>query len=311
MFADMHCDTILKIYHHRRNISEYNSDCHVDLPRLQKGRVDLQFFAIFPDIDTAPAGALTRTLQLLDFFWEQYNCNDKDLHLILSRTDLDFCLKSGKIGALLSVEGGEALAGELSILRILYRLGVRSLGLTWNYRNQLADGAEEGRTGGGLSRFGVEVVREMNRLGMVVDVAHLSERGFWDVLEVSTKPVIASHSNCRALWNHPRNLSDEQISSLAQGGGIIGLTFVADFLGSGRVDLEDYLRQIDHICDLVGDEHLGLGSDFDGTDQVLPEIPDVSRYPVIAEALAQRGYSDDSIRRICRDNCLRVLREIL
>ncbi len=131
----------------------------------------------------------------------------------------------------MTVEGGEPLEGEIRILRVLYRLGVRGLGLTWNNRNELADGVGEDRTGGGLTSLGRQVVQEMNRLGMFVDVSHLSEPGFWNVMELCTAPVIASHSNCSAVWNHPRNLTDRQIKAIAEHGGVIGVNLVPDFVG--------------------------------------------------------------------------------
>jgi membrane dipeptidase len=151
----------------------------------------------------------------------------------------------------------------------------------------------------------------MNQLGMVVDVAHLAERGVRDVLELSQAPVIASHANCRTVWGQRRNLSDSLIKGIAETGGVIGVTFVPDFVGARGAGLDDLVRHIDHLCELVGDDYIGFGSDFDGTARMLEGIPDVSHYPVLIERLRSMGYTEQSISKICRDNCLRVLQRIL
>lgn len=311
MIIDLHCDTILAAYRGRRSLALYSRDGHSDLPRIKASGVGVQFFALFPDIDLDPSRALLCTLQLLDFFGDQYKECNHLMELITSQEDLDSCLTGGKIGALLTVEGGEALAGDLGVLRVLYRLGIRGLGLTWNYRNEIADGVAETETGGGLTRFGRKVVREMNRLGMIIDVSHLAEKGFWDVLELSAYPVIASHSNCRRIWDHQRNLSDEQIRGIAGQRGMVGLNFVPDFLGPAGAGLDDFLKHVDYLCDLVGDDFLGFGSDFDGTAALIPEVPDAAHFSVIIEALEKRGYRDASIKKICSDNALRLLRAVL
>jgi membrane dipeptidase len=167
------------------------------------------------------------------------------------------------------------------------------------------------QTGGGLTLFGREVVKKMNKLGMIVDVSHIAEKGFWDVLELSEDPVIASHSNSQAVWEHPRNLTDEQIKGIAQKKGVIGLNFVADFLGEQGSGFDQLLRHIDHICDIVGDEYLGFGSDFDGTENLLAGIDDVTVYPELVSYLKKRNYKDATIRKICGENCLRVLNAVL
>ena len=185
---------------------------------MQESGVKIQFFALFPGISSS-LSPLKQILILGDFFWEQYENNPEKIKLITSSSDLVEVMESNKLGALLTVEGGEVLEGELRILRILYRMGVRSLCLTWNNRNEIADGVAE-RDARGLTDFGREVVKEMNKLGMIIDVSHIAEKGFWDVLELSDAPVIASHSNSRAVWDHPRNLTDEQIKGIAQKNGI-------------------------------------------------------------------------------------------
>ncbi len=309
--VDAHCDSILECYRRSRSLGIRSHEGHLDLPRLMEAGVKIQFFALFPETIYKPHWVLHRTLELLDFFWEQYEENKNTLQVIMSKKDLEECLCSDKIGAVLAVEGGEALEGDLRMLKIFYRLGVRSLGLTWNQRNEIADGVAEEATGGGLTRFGRQVVREMNKLGMLIDVSHLSERGFWDVLEVSEDPVIASHSNCREVWDHPRNLTDRQLMALAGKGGVVCINLVPGFLGPEGAGLGDFLDHIDHACDVVGDDYVGVGSDFDGTDVLIPEIPDVTKLFRIVEGLHQRGYAHTSIEKICGKNCLRVLKKVL
>lgn len=309
MIIDCHCDTVLQAYLTNRLITTRALSGHLDLPRLQESSVKIQFFALFPGISSS-LSPLKQILILGDFFWEQYEQNREKLKLLATNSDLVEVMESDKIGALLTVEGGEVLEGELRILRILYRLGVRSLCLTWNNRNEIADGVAE-QEGRGLTDFGRKVVKEMNKLGMIIDLSHIGERGFWDVLELSDAPVIASHSNARSVWDHPRNLTDEQIKGIAQKKGLVGLNFVSEFIGAPGAGIKKLLEHIDHILDLVGDDYLAFGSDFDGTDHLLSGIIDVTIYPEIIAELEKRNYKESTIQKICWGNCLRILQEIL
>jgi membrane dipeptidase len=310
MIIDMHCDSVLEAFQENRKMSDRSTTGHFDLPRMQEAGVKIQFFALFPGI-TASLSPLKQALILGDYFWEQYEESQEIMQLITSHQSLLQLLDSKKCGALLTVEGGEVLEGDIRMLKVLYRMGVRSLCLTWNNRNEIADGVAEMQTGGGLTLFGREVVKKMNKLGMIVDVSHIAEKGFWDVLELSEDPVIASHSNSQAVWEHPRNLTDEQIKGIAQKKGVIGLNFVADFLGEQGSGFDQLLRHIDNICDIVGDEYLGFGSDFDGTENLLAGIDDVTVYPELVSYLKKRNYKDATIRKICGENCLRVLNAVL
>lgn len=310
MIVDMHCDSILAAYVNRYSLAEPGLKGHLDLPRLRQAGVKIQFFALFPGI--APyMNPLQQVLLLGDFFWEQLTSGAGCWDVITSRRQLLDVLHGEKGGAVLTVEGGEALQGNLRLLNVLYRLGVRSLCLTWNNRNEIADGVNEMQTGGGLTSFGRDVVIEMNRLGMLIDVSHLSERGFWDVLELSDAPVIASHSNCRAVWDHPRNLTDDQIRGIAQKGGIVGINFVAELVGPPGCGLEYLYRHFEHICSLVGDDYLGFGSDFDGTERLVGGVKDVSSFKEIIAMLHRNGYSEATLRKICSDNCVRLLKQVL
>lgn len=309
--VDAHCDTALRLVN-GASLEDPEPKGHVDLPRLVAGGVDLQIFALWVDARQRRGGFTVRCLELLEAVEREVAAHPDRLQLILTRQDLNAARAAGKIGVLLSIEGGEALEGSLAALRAFYRLGVRAIGLTWNGRNELADGCGDADSGGGLTAFGRQVVQEMNRLGMVVDVSHLSERGFWDVLEVSRRPVIASHSNARAVCDHRRNLYDAQIRALAENGGVMGMNFCPEFLRSdGPATLEDVVRHIDHIVDLVGPDHVGLGSDFDGIDSTPIGLEDVSRLPALTEALLARGYDEASVEKILGGNFLRVFQSVL
>ncbi len=307
--VDAHCDVLTALEREKRRLGEQSGAGHVDLPRLKEGGVDIQFFAAYISPPYIPR-ALTRALALIDRFYTELGENSREIMLVKSFADIQDALARGKIAAVLAVEGGEALHGSLEVLRILYHLGVRCLTLTWNHRNEIGDGVLEERTRGGLTRFGVEVVREMNRLNMLVDVSHLSEAGFWDVLEVSSKPVIASHSNCRRLCGHPRNLTDEQIKSLASAGGVMGLCFYPEFVHDREPSLSKVLDHIDHVVEIAGINCVGLGSDFDGFAGALFGLEDVRRLPALTEGLLQRGYGEDEVKKILGENFLRLLRDI-
>ncbi len=310
---DAHCDTLMDVVEGRRRLADKDKGGQLDLPRMMEAGVSAQIFAIYVSKEYLPGGGARRALQFVDAFYREIEDNSDKLIFATTGSDVDKACEEGRIAALLSIEGGEALDGRIELLRIFYRLGVRLMTLTWSLRNELADGAFEGRTGGGLTRFGVEVVEEMDKLGMVVDVSHLSEAGFWGVMEVSRKPVIASHSNSKALCSHPRNLTDEQAKAIAEKGGVIGVNFAGYFLGEGRRSLAGVIEHIDHLCTVVGPEHVGLGSDFDGLpfEQLPDELKDVSGLPKIAEALTARGYSEQVIKGIMGENLLRVVRSVI
>ena len=307
---DAHCDTLTVLEDQERDLGERSARGHLDIPRLMQGGVQVQFFAAFIDPSFKRAPVL-RALELIDLYHRELERHGSLLQHVQSAGDLEKAAAAGKIASLLTLEGGEALAGELSVLRALYRLGVRGLTLTWNGRNELADGVGESGSGGGLTNFGKSVVREMNTLGMLVDVSHLAEPGFWDVLAASGQPVIASHSNCRALCDHPRNLSDDQLRALGRKGGVAGITFVPEFLADREAALEHVLNHIDHAVKVGGLDTVGLGSDFDGTDNLPHGLSDCTFYPEITRGLIERGYGEEPVRKILGGNFLRVIRQVL
>jgi len=308
--VDGHCDTLTALLEQNRTFVEKSASGQLDLPRMQAGGINVQFFATF----IAPRYkdmALKRCLQLIDVFYTQILQDRSIVDLVLNAGDIHRITGTGKIAALLTIEGGEALVGDVALLRTYYRLGVRSVTLTWNGRNELADGVGEGVSAGGLSSFGRLVVQVMNDLGMLIDVAHLAIPGFWDVAKTSNLPFAATHANCRAVCDHPRNLDDTQIEYLAKSGGIIGLTFVPEFVDQHNPSLATFIKHIDHIASRFGTDCIGLGSDFDGMDKVTPGLHDATCGLRLAETLLEHGYSQEQISGMMGENWLKLLDRVL
>ena len=312
--CDSHCDTLTELYN--KNASLYENEQHFDIKRQIALGGGLQFCAIYVPTEVFRyQGGLRYTLCLLD----KYNQEIKKLHengidVLQVRTaeDAGNVLKH-KAATLLAIEEGGAIDGSLEALRCLYELGVRAMTLTWSNRNDIADGINEEATGSGLTLFGKQVVAEMNRLGMLVDVSHISTAGFWSVIETSTKPIIATHSNAKSLCSHPRNLNDEQIKALAQNGGLAGITFAGQFLEEDwrNACIESVYKHIDYMLNLIGnDEHIGFGSDFDGISHPPYNIQGVQDYKPLIEYLS-KYYSDETINKITHQNVINLLQKVL
>lgn len=312
--CDCHCDTLTELYN--KNASLYENEQHFDIKRQIALGGGLQFCAIYVPTEVFRyQGGLRYTLCLLD----KYNQEIKKLHengidMLQVRTaeDAGNVLKH-KAATLLAIEEGGAIDGSLEALRCLYELGVRAMTLTWSNRNDIADGINEEATGSGLTLFGKQVVAEMNRLGMLVDVSHISTTGFWSVIETSTKPIIATHSNAKSLCSHPRNLNDEQIKALAQNGGLAGITFAGQFLEEDwrNACIESVYKHIDYMLNLIGnDDHIGFGSDFDGISHPPYNIQGVQDYKPLIEYLS-KYYSDETINKITHQNVINLLQKVL
>ena len=282
---------------------------------------------------------LVGTISIMDMLWEEAEESKDTMAICQSSQEIDTALADGKIAVLLTLEGGRPLEGRphrlsLSVLRSFYRQGLRGLQLVDNGRNRLCDGKGEARTRGGLTNFGISVVKEMNRLGMIIDVAHIAEPGFWDVMEASESFVIDSHSNAKAVCDHPRNLTNEQIKAIAQKGGVVGLTLNSAMTkkDAAKPTIDDLLIHIDHIIGLVGADHVGIGPDLiaphpgpptespgylEGvyygvtTNKYIGGIKDVTGIPLLIEALINRGYHQEDIKKILGGNFLRVFRQII
>lgn len=310
IILDAHCDTLSKILDLQADL--YENTGHVDIARIKKYDGFVQFFASFVDPAYGQAYAMRRALKIIDEAYRQFEKHKDVIMLCCNYKDIKSALNTGKVAAILSLEGGDALQGELSSLRILYRLGIRSVTLTWNYRNEIADGVLDASSGGGLTSFGKNVVKEMNALGMLVDVSHISERGFWDVLELSTAPVIASHSNARSVCDSPRNLTDNQMKGLFSKGGVMGLNLYPAFLNqSNKASVKDIIKHIEHICSLGGYDNIGLGCDFDGIESTPQDIKGVEDIGLIFDELLKLNYSEDFIRKLAGENFLRVIKQVL
>jgi membrane dipeptidase len=305
-WVDTHADSLGDVVAGRRRLGE-TSGGQWDIVRMRATGQRLVFWSCWVEPAYKPAGALARLVAYLDAAYGELERNPS-LTLVQNASSLDAAWRDPVGGVVLAVEGAEAVGTDPAVLRILWRLGVRALSLTWNERNLLADGAAEDPGGSGLSRAGRRVVAEMNRLGMVVDVSHLAEAGFWDVLALSTRPPLASHSNCRALAGHPRNLSDAQIRALARAGGVQSITFVREFLG-GTEDRKAVVQHILHHLDVVGDDrHIGLGSDFDGVTEPVRGLEDATRVPDLFADLIRAGLSEGTLRRLAGENVVDLLR---
>lgn len=293
---------------------------HTDLPRLRAGHVGAQFWSAYVTADSMHRGALRQALRQIDVIHrmiERY----PELESARTADDIVAIEQRGGIASLIGVEGGHAIEGSLATLRIFYDLGVRYMTLTHSLSTDWADSATDAPRHGGLSPFGEEVVREMNRVGIFVDLSHVSPDAMRDALRVSRAPVIFSHSSARGVTDNPRNVPDDVLQSLARNRGVIMVTFVPMFV-SAEVNawtggnpapsayLSDVADHIDHIRDVAGIDHIGIGSDFDGISSVPVGLEDVSTYPALFAELLRRGYSEQDVRKIAGLNLLRAMREM-
>lgn len=332
---DMHCDTIWEIYKSKLlgNDSKLKeNNFHVDLNKLVDGDYLLQNFAIFIDIKKYknPYKILQEVIKV---YYEEIEDNKDIISPVYSYDDIINCKKQNKIGALLTIEDGGALEGSLENLKTVYNKGVRLITLTWNHVNGIGfpnfklnidkvgniiekPNFTMPNTEFGLTEFGIDLVREMEQLGIIVDVSHLSDAGFYDVLKYTKKPFVASHSNSRFITNSVRNLTDDMIKKIADRGGITGINFCSDFVkptphnGLTFTYIEDLVKHINHIKNIGGIEVIALGTDFDGVKSTL-EINDASKIQLLAEALLKSGLNYDEVEKIFYKNAIRVYKELL
>lgn len=310
---DAHCDTLgdAASARRRRDLTQRSERGRLDLPRMRAGGINAQVFACFPGVERLSANAASGALQRVQALYDLIERVPEQITLVQTADDLARLTPDGPIGAILGLEGVEALDGQMSLFRIFQRLGVRNIGLTWESRNPAADGVGAG-TDFGLTPFGRELVAACNETGVMVDVSHLNAAGLEDVLAISSKPIIASHSNAWAVFAHRRNLTDEQLRAIANKGGVIGATFVSHFLNPDyrQASLRDLLNHIEHLVQVAGVEHVGIGSDYDGSVS-LPELDSGEKYPAITAGLLDRGYASADIRKILGENFRRAFLEVL
>lgn len=330
--VDMHCDTIAGLYKKRKQGSRESlaeNGGHVDLKKLEAGDALLQNFALFVHLGETES-PWNDVLGLADLYDEELKANADRIVPVYRYGDIEENRKAGKISAMLTVEEGGVCGGSLERLKDLYKRGVRMMTLTWNYPNELGYPALDARRIGkgdplfhrkedrehGLTEKGREFVTEMERMGMIVDVSHLSDAGFYDVLECTKKPFVASHSNARVISPWVRNLTDDMIRELANRGGIMGMNFCPDFLtevspgeeNPGRIAA--IVGHVKHVMNVGGIDCIGLGSDFDGIEGH-EELPDFSYMPKLADALEKSGLTEGEVEKIFYGNALRVYRELL
>ena len=353
--ADLHVDTPWHIVDEGYNLAEEHTYYETDIPRLRRGKAGAIFFGVVAQPqDFPPHLWIPRALENIDAVHEEVRRQRKDLEMAYTADDILRIRKSGRIAILLSLEGGHMIQDSPAVLRDFYRLGVRYMTLAHFKTNNWADSGTDRPAHGGLSPFGREIVREMNRIGMMVDISHVSDETFFDALEVTRAPVIASHSNVRAMCDIPRNMSDDMLRALAKNGGVFFLNFNMPYLDKKTYDVfagyrdqrdrdiadmfalhkgnprrwemkraiqqrykaqlpevneKHVLRQIDHAVKIMGADHVGIGSDYDGISGMAPKnLEDVSKYPNLVKGMIELGYSDADIRKIMGENLLRVLR---
>jgi membrane dipeptidase len=357
---DTHDDTPQRfIYEKGFDLGVRHTDGHIDIPRMREGGMNAIFFSIWIPSEVIGPEAVKRSLRLIDSVREQVRTHPADLMLATTADEVRRAHAQGKIAALMGMEGGHMIDNDLGVLRIYAALGVRYLTLTHFKNNDWADSSTDKAVHNGLNDFGKSVVRELNRLGVMVDISHVADKTFYDALELSQAPMIASHSSCRAICSHARNMTDDMIRALAAKGGVIHINYHIGFLSeeflkadralgnevqnlgkqedvlkkcgddqacdvkeserldnakiaAGKapaVDWEKIVDHIDHVVKLVGPDHVGLGSDFDGA--TMPKgMEDVTHLPRITEALLRRGYSEKDVEKILGGNTLRVMAEV-
>lgn len=296
---DGHCDILYKMYNDERITIHSENELDATLAGMKQANMLMQSFAIYIS-EEIEAPDFSIILEYIDLFHEKV-LRSNPFHFVQTKDDLKYAAEHQKIGALLTLEGADALQGNFAYLRTMHRLGVRSIGLTWNYSNWAADGVWEPRQGG-LTLKGRELVKACNELGIVLDVSHLTERGFWELNDLSERPFVATHSNVRQLCDHRRNLTDDQIKAIVENKGIIGMTFVPEFLNpSGKATIADVVRHVEYVCALGGEHCIAFGSDFDGIDNWVEGLERTEHFVSLRDALL-RSFDEQQVERFLWKN---------
>jgi membrane dipeptidase len=320
---------------------------HTDFPKLREGRLSLQFWSVYVPCQFTGHSAVTAVLEQIEVVHQLIQRYPDQLAPATTADEAEAAFRSGRIASLIGAEGGHSIAESLGVLRSLRRLGVRYMTLTHNYNTPWADSGTDEPAHGGLTEFGRDVVREMNKIGMLVDLSHTAPSTMRHALEVTTAPVIFSHSSCLAVNDHPRNIPDDVLAKLPGNGGVAMVTFVPAFVSPvvaaweaelkaamqeagqdfGRLDLrskfakswngpvrpkatvDDVVAHIEHAREVAGIDHIGLGGDYDGVGQLPEGLEDVSKYPVLFAALLERGWSEADCAKLAGKNTIRVLRD--
>jgi membrane dipeptidase len=356
---DLHDDTTQMMVDEGYDLTQRHEFGQVDVPRMREGHVTGVFLSIWTDaVRYTPTESIRRALEQIEAVRGEIARHPAELALATTAEQVLAAKKRGQVAILMGVEGGHTIDADLAVLRAYFDLGARYLTLTHTEHTPWADTSSHPAAHNGLTDFGRQVVREMNRMGMMVDISHVSDKTFYDAVETSAAPVIASHSSCRALADVPRNMTDDMLRALAKNGGVVHINYFEGFLDRdfmdrlgamkdeqtqadaregespkfgdraklgpatrainaqrsaklGRLPLSRLLDHFDHAVKVAGVDHVGLGSDFDGADDLFPKgMEDISKIPNLARGLAERGYSDEDILKILGGNTLRAMREV-
>ena len=319
--ADMHCDTISELFYRKMEGKDYSilkNDCHLDLERMKAGDYCLQNFALFTEM-AGHERPFEYCMQLVDLFYTEFEKYKDRIGIVTSYEDIEKNRQAGKMSAMLTIEEGGVCQGELAFLRDFYRIGVRMMTITWNHKNELGHPNKSSlkpETELGLTERGIEFVKEMEAIGMIIDVSHLSDAGIWDVFRYTKKPFVASHSNARAVAGNPRNLTDGMIKRMSERGGVAGINYYCEFLrdwkeGEERSSrIRDMISHMKHMKQVGGIQCIGLGSDFDGIEGEL-EIKSPADMPALESAMGKAGFTGSEIEAVFSGNVLRVYKEIL
>lgn len=318
---DGHSDTIIENFVNSVSpgFCKPTDKLHMDLDRCLAGGLTAALFMV-------GGNAQPRTWQLIDRVYAEIEASAGRLTLALQADHIRHAKSEGKLAAIMSFEGGLACEGELAIMRQFYRLGVRCMSIT--HGEETAQGSLQGqksifgfcdssfrergrKSGQGLTEFGRDAVREMNRLGVLIDAAHCNDRSFWDLMDLSEAAVVCTHGNCFALSPHSRNLTDEQLRALGQKGGVLGLAFYPPFVDQREPSLSRYVDHIEHVAEVAGIQTAAIGTDYDGMGKAAPIVPEVSRLPELTQAMLDRGFPPADIEKVLGANFLRVIEEVV
>jgi membrane dipeptidase len=352
--VDTHADTPTEWMEHPFDLGVLNTRGHFDYPRMKAGGLDAEFFAAYVPAKYANKGAAAFCMRIMEAIHEMTDAYPAWVRFATSTADIRAAVRDKRRAILIGIEGGHAIEDSLELLRAFYRFGARYMTLTHTNTNNWADASTDEAKHNGLTPFGKEVVLEMNRLGMMIDISHVSDKTFYDAVAVSKAPVIASHSSARALADVPRNMTDDMLRALAKNGGVVQVNFYPVFLSDDvakankarneklkpaiaelkakdpsegpayeagvktlmeanplpKVSYTAIVDHIDHMVKVVGIDHVGIGSDFDGIGDTPTGMEDVSHLPAIREELKRRGYSESDIRKVMGDNFMRVFAEV-
>lgn len=305
--VDGHIDTPSLMLDDGYQLGERHTHDHVDLPRMIEGGLDAPFFAIYVARSYGEGPEATdRAVAMTEEVQRQVN-ELEGVEMARTAAEVAEITRSGKKAILLGLEGGHALQGDVNVLRQLYANGIRYVTLTHTNTNSWADASTDEPRWGGLNDLGRDMVREMNRLGVMVDLSHVSDATFYDAVQVSAAPVLLSHSSCRALHEHVRNVQDEMLVALRENNGAILINFYDTYIGDAPVTVDTILDHIEHVINVAGIDHVGLGSDFDGVPSLPVGMEDATLLPFITYGLLKRGHSEADVRKVLGGNALRVL----